>query len=88
MVETVAAELLSEEAEWRGQLSEGQFESRTGWSSNDAAAIMVDRAHAAWTNAHITGVLLCKYAYASVRLHKDMVAHVDSSDYICRRVDV
>jgi len=32
--------------------------------------------------------LPCKDAYASMRLHKDMVAHVDSSDYICRRVDV
>ena len=30
----------------------------------------------------------CKDAYASVRLHRDMVANVDSSDYICRRVDV
>jgi len=31
---------------------------------------------------------LCKDAYASVRLHRDMVANVDSSGYICRRVDV
>jgi hypothetical protein len=30
----------------------------------------------------------CKDAYASVRRYMDMVAHVDSSDYICRRVDV
>jgi len=28
----------------------------------------------------------CKEAYASVRLHRDMVANVDSSEYICRRV--
>jgi len=30
----------------------------------------------------------CKDAYASVRRDMDMVANVDSSDYICRRVDV
>ena len=33
-------------------------------------------------------VYQCKDAYASVRLHRDMFANVDSSDYICRRVDV
>ena len=31
---------------------------------------------------------MCKNAYGSVQLHMDMVANVDSSDYICRRVDV
>jgi len=56
--EKVAAELLSEEAERRGLLINGQFGSRTGWSAIDAAAITVDRAHAACTNGHITGVLL------------------------------
>jgi len=30
----------------------------------------------------------CKDAYARVRRYMDMVAHVDSSDYMCRRVDV
>ena len=58
MVKNVATELLSEEAERRGLLSDGQFGSRKGWSAIDAAAIMVDRAHAAWTNSHITCVLL------------------------------
>ena len=53
----VAAELVSGEAERRGLLSDGQFGSRTGRSAIDAAAIMVDRAHAAWTNGHVTGVL-------------------------------
>jgi hypothetical protein len=33
-------------------------------------------------------VTLCKDAYDSVRLHRDMVANVDSRDYICRGVDV
>jgi len=68
VVEKVAAELLSEEAERRGLLSDGQFGSRKGRSAIDAAAIMVDRAHAAWTNGHITGVLLMdiKAAFPSV----------------------
>jgi len=68
VVEKVAAELLSAEAERRGLLSDGQFGSRKGRSAIDAAAIMVDRAHTAWTNGHITGVLLMdiKAAFQSV----------------------
>jgi hypothetical protein len=58
VVEKVVAELVSQEAERRGQLSDAQFGSRKGRSAFDAAAIMVDRAHAAWTNGYITGVLL------------------------------
>jgi len=58
VVEKVATELRSEEAARRGLLSDGQFGSRNGRSAIDAAAIMVDRVHAAWTNGHITGVLL------------------------------
>jgi hypothetical protein len=48
VVEKVVAELLSEEAEGRGLLSDGQFGSRKGLSAIDAAAMMVNRAHAAW----------------------------------------
>jgi hypothetical protein len=68
VVEKVAAELLSVEAERRGQMSHGQFGSRKGRSAIDAAAIIVDRAHAAWTNGHITGLLLMdiKAAFPSV----------------------
>jgi len=58
VVEKVVAELLSEEAKRRGQLSDGQFGRRKGRSEIDGAAIMVDRAHAASINGHITGVLL------------------------------
>jgi len=32
--------------------------------------------------------LLCKDAYARVRLHRDIVADMDSSDYKSRCVDV
>jgi hypothetical protein len=58
VVEKVAAELLSEEAKRWGLLSNGQFGSRKGRSAIAVAAIMVDRTHAAWTNGHISGVLL------------------------------
>ena len=68
VVEKVVAVLLSGEAERRGLQSDGQFGSRRGWSAIDAAAIMVNRAHAAWKNGHITGVLLMdiKAAFPSV----------------------
>jgi len=68
VVKNVAAELLSEDAERRGLLSDGQSGSTTGRSAIDAAAIMVARAHAARTNGHITGVLLMdiKATYPSV----------------------
>ena len=57
VVEKVVAELLSDEAERTALLSDGQFGSRKKRSANDAAAIMVDRAHAAWKQDNITGVL-------------------------------
>jgi len=68
VVEKIVAELLSDEAERRGLLSDGQFGSRRGRSAIDAAAIMVDRAHAAWKGGHIAGVLLMdiKAAFPSV----------------------
>jgi len=58
VVQKVVAELLSEVAERRGLLSDGQFGSRQWQAAMDAAAIIVDWAHAAWTNGHMTGVLL------------------------------
>jgi len=68
VVEKVVAELLSDEAEWRWLLSDGQFGNRKGRSASDAAAMVVDRAHAAWTDGNITGVLLkdIKGAFPSV----------------------
>jgi len=58
VVEKLTVELLSEEAERIGELSDGQFRSKKGRSAIDAAAIMVNRAHAAGTNGHLTGMLL------------------------------
>jgi hypothetical protein len=51
-----------------GATEQRTIRSRTGWSAIDAVAIMVNRAYAAWTNGHITGVLLMdiKAAFRSV----------------------
>jgi hypothetical protein len=58
VVEKVVAELLSDEAQRRPVLRDGQFGCRQKRSAIDAAAIMVDRAHALWKEDNITGVLL------------------------------
>jgi hypothetical protein len=76
VVEKVAVELLSEEAERRGLLSDGQFGSRKGRSAIDAAAIMVDRAHAAWTNSHITGVPLMDIKAAFPSMANGSLVHL------------
>jgi len=47
VLEKVAAELLSLEAERSGLQSKGQFGSRKGRSAIDAVAIMLDGPHAA-----------------------------------------
>jgi hypothetical protein len=56
--EKEVAELLSDEAEIRGLLCNGQFPCRREWSAIDAAAIMVARSHAVWTGGPIAGVLV------------------------------
>jgi len=58
VVEKVAVELLSVEAKSRGLQRDGQFGSRRGQCSIDAATITVDRAHAAWTTRLTTGMRL------------------------------
>jgi hypothetical protein len=68
VIENVVAELLSNEAERRALLSDGQFGSRKTWSVIDAAAIMVDRAQDACKEDNITSVLMMhiKAAFRSV----------------------
>jgi hypothetical protein len=68
--------LLSEEAERWWLLSDGQFGSRTGRSAIDAAAIMVDRAHAARTNGHITVMLLMDIKAAFPRVAKGRIVNL------------
>jgi hypothetical protein len=75
-VETVVAELLSDEAESRGLLSYGQFGSRRGQSVIDAVAIMVDRAYAAWRDGHIAGVLLMDIKAAFPRVAKGRLVNL------------
>jgi len=87
VVEKVVAELLSDEAERRALPSDGQFGSRMERSAIDTAAIVVDRAHAAWTEDNIKGVLLMdiKAAFPSVargrRIHA-MKAKIMDGDLI------
>jgi len=85
MVEKVAMELLSEEAERMGLLSDGQFGSRSRRSTIDAAAIMVDRSHAAWTNGHITGVLLMDINAAFPNFGKKKTSQLDEGQGNGRR---
>jgi hypothetical protein len=58
LFEMVVVELLSEAADSRGLPHNWQFGSRKRWAALDTMAIMVDRAHAAWTTGHMIGVLL------------------------------
>jgi len=41
-----------------------------------------------WSVLSVNTLNICKDAYGSFRRYMDMVAHVDSSDYIYRVVDV
>jgi hypothetical protein len=68
VVKKVVAELLSDEAKRRALLGDCQFGSKKKRSAIDAAAIMVHRAHSAWKEDNITGVLLMdiKAAFPSV----------------------
>jgi len=76
VVENVVVELLSDEGERRGLLGDGQFGSGKGRSAIEAAATMVDRAHAAWTHGHITGVLLMDIKAAFPSVAKGMLVNV------------
>jgi hypothetical protein len=52
VVEIVVEERRAEVAERRGLLSDGQYGSRNRRLAIDAAAIMVNNAHAAWREGH------------------------------------
>jgi hypothetical protein len=75
VIEKVVAELLAEEAERRGLLSDGQFGSRKRQLAIDAAAIMVDRAHAAWREGSVAGVLLMDIKAAFPSVGRGRVGH-------------
>ena len=68
VVEKVVAELLAEEAERRGLLSNSKYGSTKRRSAIDPAAIVVERAHAAGREDHITGIHLMdiKTAFPSI----------------------
>jgi hypothetical protein len=86
VVEKVVAGLVSDEAERRAVSGDGQFGRRKKRSAIDAAAIMVDRAHATWKQDNITGVLLwdIKVAFSSLargRLIHAMKAKTIDGDF-------
>jgi len=58
VIEHVVTELLPEEAERRGLLSDGQFGSRKRQSPIDMVAITVDRAQTAWREGSVAGMVL------------------------------
>jgi len=76
VVEKVAAELLSEEGGRMWLLSDGNSGGRKRRSAINAVAIKVDRAHAAWTIAHITGVLLMDITAAFASLAKGTLVNM------------
>jgi len=81
-VEKVVAELLSDEAERRALLSDGQFGSRKKRLAIDAAAIMVDRAHATWKEDNITGVLLMDINAAFPSVARGRLIHAMTANKI------
>jgi len=76
VVDIVAAELLPDDAERYGLLSDGQFGSRKGQSAIDAVAIIVNRAHGAWTYGYISGVLLMDIQAAYLSVATGRVVHL------------
>jgi len=76
VVKKVAAEPPLKEPESSGLLSDGHFGSRKGRSAIDAAAMMLDRAHVAWTSVHITGVLLMDNNVAFPRVAKGRLVNL------------
>jgi len=72
----ITAELVAEKAVRRGLWSDRQCTSRKGQSAIDAVAMMVDRVHAAWTNGHITGMLLMDIKAAFPSVTKDRLVNL------------
>jgi hypothetical protein len=76
VVEKVVAEVLSDQAERRGLLSDRNFGRRSGRSAFDAAAIMVDRAHGACRDVHTAGMLLMDIKAAFPRVAKGRLVNL------------
>jgi hypothetical protein len=75
--------MLSEDSERTEQLSDSQFGSRKRWSAIDASAIMVDRAHAAWTEGNVTMVLAMDIEAAFPRVARGRLVRAMK----CKRID-
>jgi hypothetical protein len=80
VVENVASEPLSEEAERSGLLSDRQCRIRQEKSAIDEAAIMVDQAQAARTTSYIPCVLLMDIKPAFPSVAKRKASQVDDCE--------
>jgi len=76
VVRKIGPKLLSEEAKIRVLLRHRQFECWNLQSAINTPAIMVDRAHAMWTNGHITGVLFMDMKAAFPSMAKGRVVNM------------
>ena len=75
VVEKVVAELLAEEMERRGLLSDSQYGSRKTPLAIDMVAIMRNRAHPAWREGHIARILLMDIKAAFLRVGRGRLIH-------------
>lgn len=75
VVETVVAQLLTEEAEKGGQQTNGQDGSSKGRLAIDPAASIVNRAHGAWIEGQIAGILLMYINAAFPRVRRGKLFH-------------
>jgi len=83
---------LAEEAERRGLRSDGQYGSRKRRSAIDVAAVMVDRADAAWREGSLAGALLMDIKAAFLSVGRGRLIHtmrgkgLTETSYVGRRV--
>jgi len=80
----MVADILADEAERRGLLSDGQFGSRKRQLAIGAAAIMVEKAHAAWTEGSRAGVLQMDIKTAFPSVWRGRLVHIITGKGIVR----
>jgi hypothetical protein len=75
-VKKVVADIRVEEAERRGQRSNGHCGGRKRQSAIDKAAIIVDIAHAVWREAYRDGVLMMEIMVAFLSVARGRLIHI------------
>lgn len=76
--EKVIVGLLPEVVKRRKLISDGQYGSRKMQLAINAAAMVVDRAHVAWMEGHITGVLLMDMKACVLSVGRGRLIHMIS----------